>query len=51
MRDNDAALEQDLLNIAQAKGEAVILPHGIGDDVFGEAVAAVAVGCREHAAA
>ncbi|BDP44330.1 hypothetical protein DAETH_42990 (plasmid) [Deinococcus aetherius] len=37
--DLDAALEEQLLDIPLAKGEAVVQPQGVADDAQGETVA------------
>ena len=40
---DDAALGQDRLDVAQAQAEAMVEPHGVGDDLGGKAEAAVRV--------
>jgi hypothetical protein len=45
---HDPALAQELLDIAQAQGEAVVEPHGVRDDDRGEAVPMVVAGTVRH---
>ena len=46
--DDDAALGQDGLDVAQAQAEAVVEPHGVGDDFGRKAEAAVRVRHLRH---
>jgi hypothetical protein len=48
--DDDAALSQDQLHIAQAEAEHVVQPDGMADDLGGEPMAIVGVAWRLHAA-
>jgi hypothetical protein len=44
MRDGDAALGEDQLDVAQAEAEEVVEPYGMPDDLGREAVAGVGGG-------
>src|SRR6185437_7258259 len=44
MGDQDAALSQDQLNIAEAEAEHMIQPHGVTDDLGREAMAMIRTG-------
>ena len=48
--DDDTALGQDQLDIAQAEAEHVVQPDGMADDLGGEPMTVVWVGWRLHAA-
>ena len=47
--DDDAALGQDQLHIAQAEAEHVVQPDGMADDLGWEPMTIVGVGWRLHA--
>jgi hypothetical protein len=46
--DDHAPLGQEQLDVPEAQAEAVVQPDRVADDLAGEAVAAVQVGCLVH---
>ena len=48
MRDHDAALGQDQLNIARTEAEDVVESEGVADDLTREVVATVGAGSGRH---
>jgi len=49
VRDHDAALSHEQLDVPQAEAEQVVEPDGVADDLGWEPMAVVGVGWRLHA--